>query len=236
MSVRAFSVVAPAYNDADKLPSALSGLETELIGSGRRYEIVIVDDGSSDGTAEILKKWEKRHLRVYFHKKNQGMAKTFRQLNSLAKNPVVVQFSLDGEWNPSDVIRLIETMEKGNLDLAIGVRNRGNYGVARKLISYSYRIATKLLFGIETYDAGSIKATKLSLIKSVPIISEGVFEEAERIIRATRLGYRIGTVPVHYQPARKAFRLRPKVPLIIQSCIDLARAWWALNIKNADSA
>lgn len=224
MADEAISVVTPAYNDAQTIIPILTSLEKSLRATKRDYEIVVLDDESHDGTVEILRGWPKsRRFRVYFHKKNQGMAKTFRELNTLAKNPIVVQFSLDGEWDPTDVMRLVTTLEKGSFDMVIGVRHRQNYGWARKFISLSYKFLTRFFFGVETYDAGSIKATKLSLLREIPLVSVGIFEEAERIIRAIRLGYRIGTIPVRYQPARKAYRLLPKIPLVIQSVIDLVR-------------
>ncbi|MBI3385530.1 hypothetical protein HY031_00425 [Candidatus Gottesmanbacteria bacterium] len=113
--------------------------------------------------------------------------------------------------------------------MVIGKRQKKNYGLVRKIISNSYRILSLLVFGIETYDAGSIKATRLMLLRKIHCISHGIFEEAERIVLARRTGYRIGTIPVHYQPARKAYKLLPKIPLVVQSCIDLVRVWRVLR-------
>lgn len=225
------SLVTPSYNDAQTAKEVLQELFKQLRASGRKFEIVVVDDESRDGTVEILKQFARNtsHIRLFFHEKNQGMAKTFRELNALAKKPLVVQFSLDGEWDPFDVIRLITAIEEGGYDMVLGVRQDKSYGWARKLVSHTYNTLTRLIFGVSTFDAGSIKATKKIVLQKTPCISRGVFEEAERIIRATKMGYRVGTIPILYRPAKKAYRLLPKVPLIAGAIVDVFRLWRSLR-------
>lgn len=224
------SVITPAYNDSHTAGVVLQELYDELRDAGRKFEIVVIDDASHDGTAEILKQFarNKPNIRLFFHAKNKGMAATYRELQHLARFDIIVQFSIDGEWNPRDVLRLIEALEESGNDMVIGVRRRKPYGLVRKAISKTYNILTRLFFDIQTFDAGSIKAMRNTLVQTVHCISCGVFEESERIIRARQMGYRIGTIAIDYHPSRKAYSVVSKIPLIVQACVDFVRVWVSL--------
>ncbi len=223
----AVSIVTPAYNDVTTLVPVIRQLQKLLGRSGRTYEIVIVDDESHDGTVELLKKYSRnrKNLRVFYHKDNLGIAETYRELYQRARYQIIVLFSLDGEWEPVDVLRLIEKLERDTLDMVVGWRQKKAYRCGRKLVSMVYNYVTRLLFGVSTYDAGSIKAMRKELLDTIPIVSVGVFDEAERIIRASRAGYRIGFLPVSHNSVSHKRLFSPKFRLIGQAVVDMVRVW-----------
>lgn len=225
------SVVFPSYNDARTLLAVVKELTIILDRSGRAYEIVIIDDESHDGTIQILKQLTKTYprIRVFYHKKNQGIARVYRELYRRARNPIVVLFSVDGEWDPADVRRLIHKLEEDDLDMVIGWRKHKAYRLGRKVVSTVYNYLVRLLFGVPSYDAGSIKAMRKK-VTEVSIISHGVFDEAERIIRAERLGYRIGVLPIRHKQVGHKRRFLPRPILIGQAIIDTFRVWWSLRV------
>jgi glycosyltransferase involved in cell wall biosynthesis len=204
----AVSVVTAMYNDSQTALDAIQSLEKHLTRHFTAWEIVIVDDASSDGSPELVRRYIRNNPRIQLciHQKNQGIAKTYRELYRRAKWDVIVLFSLDGEWEASDTILLAKTLIEHNVDIVIGVRRHKQYSIGRAVISRLYNMLTVSVFGVPTKDAGSIKAMRKHVVSSVPIISRGVFDEAERIIRASLMGYRIRFVDVHHRVTHKVHR------------------------------
>ena len=86
-----------------------------------------------------------------------------------------------------------------------------------------------MLLGVPTYDAGSIKALKRELLEKIPIVSTGVFDEAERIIRATKMGYVIGSIPIRHLPTRKKKRAIPRTDLMLEALKDFYHVYQILH-------
>lgn len=202
------SIVSPIYNDRKTAPRVLPLLEKLISSRFTDWEIVLIDDESTDGSREWVSEYAKgkKHIRLFIHDHNQGIAKTYRELYRRAQNDVVVLFSLDGEWDPKDAIILACGVVQKQYDIIIGVRKKKSYTISRRIISSIYNRVTKLFFGVDTRDAGSIKAMRKEVLEKIPIISKGVFDEAERCIRAKRAGYTVGFVNVSHNPAQKTRR------------------------------
>lgn len=221
------SVVSPIYNDRKTAPLVLPSLEKLLTESHfTNWEIVLIDDGSTDGSREWLRDYVKgkKHIRLFFHEHNQGIAKTCRDLYAHAKNDIVVSFSSDGEWDPKDVIALATSLSEKQFDIVVGVRKRKSYSAWRLIVSTLYNKVTKLFFGVDTYDAGSNKAMRKNVIESIPIISTGVFDEAERLIRAKRMGYTIGFIYIGHNPVQK-IRRGIRLTHVVGAVRDMVSVW-----------
>ena len=212
------------------MPCVIEELTKLLSRQVNNWELFLIDDGSTDGSREWITRYikGKGHIRVVFHKKNEGIAKTYRQLYREAKGDIVVLFSLDGEWDPHDVIRLIDAVKEEHEDMVIGVRRHKKYTVWRAVVSSIYNTSTRVVFGIDTRDAGSIKAMRRTLVLNIPIVSRGVFDEAERIIRAKRQGYRIGFIDVAHTKSIKMKRgIHPFH--VFEACVDMLRVFFAAH-------
>lgn len=215
------SVVIPAYSEETTITGVVKDV-AEALKNVPQKELLILNDGSTDATGPILQKLcgEVPELRVITNPTNRGICDAFEKLYHQAKLPWIVSFPADGECHAGDILRLYES--RNNHDLVIG--NRGLWkhrSLARNLISYFYRQLTKLFFGVETYDPGSIKLLKREIIDKIPIKSTSVFNEAERVILAKRCGYKIGAIPVSYFPKIKKSQRWEALPEIIHSLRDL---------------
>jgi glycosyltransferase involved in cell wall biosynthesis len=205
---RSVSFVSPVYNDMKSALHILPELVRLAGADFSDWEILLADDASTDGSREWVKRYARgnRHIRVIVHGHNQGIAKTYRQLYAKANNDVIVLFSLDGEWDPADAITLATTLIRDNSDIVVGVRRKKSYSFWRSVVSAVYNIMTRVVFGFATKDAGSIKAMTKDAVTRIPILSRGVFDEAERLIRAHALGYRIDFINVHHRSTKKPKR------------------------------
>lgn len=224
------SIVSPIYNDTRTLKHVLTTVHTLLSKRTSSYEIICIDDASTDDSVHIAKVCAQhmRHLKIYSHDMNQGIAKTYRELYTRASGKLVVLFSMDGEWNPNDVLRLLDEQKKTGCDIVIGCRTQKQYTPWRGFVSYVYNYLMNHLFGVQTRDAGSIKVFRKNVL-SLPIISNGVFDEAERLLRAFRAGYTIGYLPIdHYKKIKRKRGIR--MSHVIEAILDMVRVYRTLRV------
>ena len=197
------SIVMPAYNEQAHIEAVirehidiLAGLSDSL----DDWEIVCLDDGSQDDTAEIVGRLSEqtKKVRLVVHTENKGIHQSLVDLYLNARGTHIYFTGSDGEWPAENLIKMFPALE-GGADLVIGVRqNRSEiYNLRRRFISYGFNLLTTLLFGLATRDAGSIKLGVRDVFTS-EVICRSPFSEAERIIRAYRHGYRVDFVPIQF--------------------------------------
>lgn len=217
------SLVIPVFGGERVVISQLIQCEKNLSSFTKKYEIIIADDHSKDNTPSLLKNEfsENKKFNLIFNKNNIGIARNIKKLYSTAKYEYICFYSADGDWNPDDIEKLITNSCKHNADIVIGRRNKNTYSLYRKVISFFYNFLPKILFQVDTVDAGSIKVIKKSLLKKIPLSSESVFFEAELIIRAKRDGYKISSIHVRFKRNKKKQGEGGKMKLVIPSLIDL---------------
>ena len=97
-------------------------------------------------------------------------------------------------------------------------------------MSFLFNALPRILFGVQTYDAGSMKAIKKPLLNT-SIQSKGVFNEAERVIRATYEGYTVIPIPIHHRNTKKEIRALPRIDLMIEAMCDMVNLKLSLIYK-----
>jgi len=223
------SVCFPAYNEVESIGDVLKETDALLRATGLPYEIVVCDDGSTDGTGAIADEFARTagHVRVLRHQRNLGIRATFEELYAEARGDVVIVNAVDGQWPMATVLGLLP-LASGS-DIVIAGRRRKFYGRARAFVSWGYNLLPRLLFGFTTHDAGALKVYRREVLREIPVISRSPFSEAERLIRAGRAGYRIRVCPVDIKP-RLAGRARGvSLRTVALALLDVARVWWDLH-------
>lgn len=122
------SVILPAYNEADCIVQTIDDVEKALKGAGISYEIIVVDDGSTDDTAELA---ETRKVRVVRHKRNLGVGAARKRGIRESKGKIVVTTDVDGTYPNDQIPRLIKEFKNTSADMVVGARIGKN--VAREL-------------------------------------------------------------------------------------------------------
>ncbi len=204
------SVVLPAYNEQATIEPVIlehARVLAGLNGPLHDWEILCLDDASTDGTLARLRELEQRipRLRVLAHERNQGIFQSFHDLFAAARGTHIYLTAADGQWPAANLLRLLLEIQRG-ADLAVGVRpnRREVYSLQRRAVSCMFNLMPRLLFGVKTEDAGSVKLG-LREIFNFQLISRSPFAEAERIIRARLEGYRVAFAPIQFlrRPAGK---------------------------------
>jgi hypothetical protein len=168
---------------------------------------------------------------VLRHERNLGIRATFEELYAEARGDVVLVYAVDGQWPMATVLGLLP-LASGS-DIVIASRRRKFYGWARAFVSWGFNLVPRLLFGVATHDAGALKIYRREVLREVPVISRSPFSEAERLIRATRAGYRIRVCPVDIKPRLAGRAHGVSLRTVALALLDVARVWWDLRTGTA---
>jgi len=195
------SVVLPVFNEAGSLPRLISELTEVLQQMGRPYEIVAVDDGSSDDSVGVLCRLQdsEPNLRIVEFRRNFGQTAAFDAGFDYARGEVIVTMDADGQNDPADIPRLLEVMEAGGYDLVNGWRkDRKEPFLTRRLPSIVANWLIANATDIHLHDRGcSLKALRRDLVKQL-----NLYGELHRFIpeMASLIGVRAAEVPVNDRP------------------------------------
>jgi glycosyltransferase involved in cell wall biosynthesis len=194
------SVVIPIFNEAPNLTALHREFSDVLAGTGRPYELILVDDGSTDGSFDLLKQIQAAdaHVRVIQFRRNFGQTAAFAAGFAAARGPLIVTADADLQNDAHDIPMMLEKIREG-ADIVCGWRkDRKDPFLTRKLPS---GIANRLISwatGVRLNDYGcSLKIFRAEVIK--PLRLRG---EMHRFLPAlaSELGVRIVEVPVHHRP------------------------------------
>lgn len=197
------TVVLPIYNEADNLRHFVPELSGVLRDVGRSYEIIAVDDGSSDESVPVLRdlKAGEPRLRIIRFRRNFGQTAAFAAGFDLARGVYVITMDADGQNDPADIPRMLEVAEEGDYDIVSGWRqDRKEPFLSRRLPSM---IANRLIgksTGVELHDYGcSLKIYHRDVAKGV-----NLYGELHRFIPAlaSSLGVRVAEVAVNDRPRK----------------------------------
>jgi glycosyltransferase involved in cell wall biosynthesis len=196
------SVVIPVYNEADSIRPLYSGLKEVLEDLGGRYEIVVVDDGSTDGSFEVLKELHLSDpaLKVIRLRRNFGQASAFAAGFDHCSGQVIVSMDADLQFDPADIPKLLEKMDEG-YDIVSGWRaDRKEPFLTRRLPSMVANWLISSITGVKLHDYGcSLKAYRVEVIRSVRL-----YGELHRFIPAlaSSMGVELAEVAVSHHPRR----------------------------------
>lgn len=196
------SVVVPIYNEVESLPHLIEAIATSLNSTGLSYELICVDDGSQDGSAELLKEQAiaRPNLRAVLLRRNYGQTAAMAAGFNHAQGRAIVTLDGDLQNDPADIPMLLAKLEEG-YDLVSGWRkNRQDAAVTRLLPS---KIANWLIgqtTGVKIHDYGcSLKAYRSELVADM-----NLYGELHRFLPALAFieGARITELPVRHHPRR----------------------------------
>ena len=204
---RAVSAVMRACDDEDRVADAATALRDALAACTEEFEIVLVDDGSTDGTAQRIGALCEQHrqLRTIRHDAPLGLGACLRDGAAAARLPLVLQTEATARVDLGGLPRMLDEIERH--DLVLGYRTKRLDGPGRRLASWAMRQLAATIFGVYARDAACpVKLYRRKGLKHVPIESRGRFVHVEVIAKANVLGYRIGESALEPQPPQKESR------------------------------
>jgi glycosyltransferase involved in cell wall biosynthesis len=192
----------PVYNERERVERAIQTvLATEL---PTDFELIVVDDGSTDGTGEILRSggsWDGR-VRLLEHGHNQGKGAAVQTALGHARGDYAAIFDADLEYDPADLARLMPPLLDGRVNACFGVRAFDGYtshSFLYVLGNKGVTFAANVLFNVYLRDIMTChKMIRTELFRSLPLRSAGFAIEPEIAARLVQRGERIFEVPVQY--------------------------------------
>jgi dolichol-phosphate mannosyltransferase len=218
------SVVVPIYNEEGNLPLLTSKLVEVLKNLGRSYEMIFVDDGSSDGSRRILKEMTFQYpfLRVLRFKENCGLSTALVAGMREARGEKIVTLDSDLQNDPADIPRLLGYLD--HYDMATGWRQRREDSWLKKISSKIGNAVRNWVSGETIQDSAcTLRAFKKECIQEIPVFN-GMHRFLSTLVKMR--GYRIIEVPVSHHPRRfgkSKYNIRNRM---VRSFIDLLAVRW----------
>jgi glycosyltransferase involved in cell wall biosynthesis len=194
------SVIMPVYNEVATIHTILERVRSTPI----EKEIIIVDDGSTDGTRDVLRdEMSEKETRVLFHARNQGKGAAVRTGISEATGDIILIQDADLEYDPRDYPALLAPIEEGRAKVVYGSRFLGG---PRKAMLFWHAVGNKLLTLVTNVLYDSIlsdmetcyKVFSSDVLKSLPLRAKRFELEPELTAKVLKRGYRIYEVPISY--------------------------------------
>lgn len=223
------SIVLPVYNEAGNLETFVPELSGVLRNLGRAYEIIAVDDGSTDASVATLRrlKTQEPHLRIIRFRRNFGQTAAFTAGFDLARGACVITMDADGQNDPADIPKLLAIMEKGEYDIVSGWRQeRKEPFFSRRLPSMIANRVIARSTGVALHDYGcSLKIYHWEVAKNV-----NLYGELHRFIPAlaSEMGVRVVEVPVNDRPRRYG-KSKYNLSKTVRVILDLLTITFLLN-------
>jgi glycosyltransferase involved in cell wall biosynthesis len=187
-------------------------------------ELVIINDGSHDGTARLLEELAVKHpfVRVVSHRMQRGVADALKSGADIARGRVLVYYPADLQYLPSDIPTLVAPILEGQADVVTGTK-QGQYN--KRFVSAVYNALSRWLFGVRVKDLNSVKAYRREIMDMVPMRPDW---HRFMVVIAAAQGFRLAERPVPVHP-RRAGTSKFGISRIPVGVLDLMSVWFQLR-------
>jgi glycosyltransferase involved in cell wall biosynthesis len=218
------SVLVPAKDEAENLPEFVRQAAAAFKDAPFTAEVVVVDDGSSDATAQVLQDLAAHHLFLRYerHRTRLGITEALRTAGNAARGDVFVFYPADLQFLPAEIPALVAPILAGEADLVTGAK-QGQYEKA--FVSGIYNRLCRALFGVNVTDLNSVKAYRREIMNAVPVRPD--WHRFFAVI-ASAQGYRLAERPVtlHQRRAGNSKFGLGRIPI---GAMDLLSVWFQLR-------
>lgn len=230
------SVIYPTYNEQANIERTMERSIAALRGRFDAFEIVVVNDGSTDRTAALADALAAKHpeITVLHNERNIGAGASLKRGMVVARHALVAHNGMDYPFDLADLGKLTAELHRADVVVAARDRHTG-YTAWRRFVSESNRLLLRLLFGLSLTDFNFMQLYRREVLLAVRVgATSAGFVTPETIIQAHDLGYRVVEVQIGYQ-ARTAGRSVLGRPRVLWATLkDMLRFWWRRAAPNGD--
>lgn len=228
------SVFLPTYNEEGSIKEVVSKTRQILQKVAKRWEIVVINDGSQDATKEIIESLKKDddRIRLINHDKNRGYGASLKSGFYSSKYNWIAFIDTDGQFDFTEIAKFIQKQKETGVDLVIGYYKKRQVSTFKVLTSKLWELSVFVLFGLKVHDIDcGFKFISKKVIDEIPHLESerGAFISSELLIKAKNGGFKIAEVPVTHYPRLKGTGTGRNLNVIIKSFVDLLRLWKKLH-------
>jgi glycosyltransferase involved in cell wall biosynthesis len=218
------SVLVPAMNEADNLPLFMEEAAKAFAATPGRYEVIVVDDGSTDATWSVLERLKTQYsfLRTARHRARRGIADALRTGYLNARSDVLVFYPADMQFKPEDIPRLVAPILADEADMVTGFK-QGKYEKA--FVSKIYNGLSRTLFDVPVKDLNSVKAYRREIMDGLPVRPDW---HRYMIVIAAAQGFTVTEIPIPLYP-RHAGKSKFGLSRIPVGVLDMLSVWFELR-------
>jgi len=227
---KSLSIVIPAYNEEENIVKVVEDSLDFLKNNFNDYEVIIVDDGSTDATSDLLDKLEennKKHIRVFHHRPNKGYGAALNTGLFNARCDLVFYTDSDNQFDITQIKDFMPLLDE--YDIAVGYRHMRKDARYRLLVSKCYNKFVSFIFGIKVRDVNcSFKLFKNQALKKLCIETKLFFIDAELMARAYKKNLKITERPVkHFY--RDLGSTKVNIGHVFTTLGEVLYVWWRIN-------
>lgn len=226
------TIAIPVYNEAGSIEQVMSDAFAAAKNLASDFEILVVDDGSTDGTGAILDRLTKKnpHIKLIRHPKNQGFSGAIKSCYKNATRKLVFLLPADGQIAASDCKLFLKKIEEA--DVVVGYRTNNPEPWSRRFNSFVFHTVYRTLFGVRLREISTSILWKKKVLDTINItaIPGSALVEPEVVYKAWRAGFRFAEVAIPYYP-RMSGKAKGSNPLMILMTIHgLLRLWLTTRV------
>lgn len=218
------SFFCPAYNDEKNLPILVPYVIGFLKEITDVYEIIIVHDGSPDKTGEVANALAREYpnVRVIHHVKNMGYGAALRDGFQAAKYDYVMYTDGDNQYDVREFLPYLHLLDTN--DVLSGYVTRKEVPLRRKIQSLTWNWLVRILFFVWCRDINcAMKMYKRNVLRNMSIKSSSCFIDAEMILKAKRIGFRVAQFPVTHFPRTEGLASGSKMNVIVSTIMEMLK-------------
>lgn len=195
------SVVIPVFNEEQTIGNIITRTKRTMEQMGVPYEVLVVDDGSEDRSADISQEKEAEVLR----ETHQGKGYALRSGLRMAKGELVVTLDSDGSHKPEEIPSVVRCIREDRAEFVIGTRffnsiNKSKISKVNRIGNRLFNVLIGFLTGVKISDSQSgFRAIKSSIIKRMNLRSQGYEVESEMLVKALKMGARVAETPISFE-------------------------------------
>jgi len=200
------SVVIPIHNEGETIQEIVQ----RVLDVPLEMELILVNDGSTDGSDQILDELDDKRIAVYHLPRNQGKGAAVRHGIKMAGGDVVAIQDADLEYDPSDLTALCDPIQSGKADVVYGVRDLSGQKWLLRWGNRFLSLMASVFYGQRLHDMETCyKLIRREIIQGIPLECSGFDIEPEITAKILRSGHRIFELPINYNPRYENKKLTP---------------------------